>query len=190
MKGELITRRAALFGTLGTGGLMLSGCDDLGQNRSFARMLEAAEKLSFGGQRLLLNSSAPLAREYQKSDISRVFKANGTTRPDTDVYKRLQMTQFADWRLQIDGLVDQPLTLSLDDLRARPARTVAVTMECAGNGRARLEPRPVSQPWLVEAALIRLGDRRLTPEQQATIVKATRTPHKVRWPGWWEQETD
>jgi DMSO/TMAO reductase YedYZ molybdopterin-dependent catalytic subunit len=24
-------------------------------------------------------------------------------------------------------------------------------MECAGNGRARLQPRPVSQPWLVEA---------------------------------------
>jgi DMSO/TMAO reductase YedYZ molybdopterin-dependent catalytic subunit len=32
-----------------------------------------------------------------------------------------------------------------------PARTVRVTMECAGNGRARLQPRPVSQPWLVEA---------------------------------------
>ncbi len=29
--------------------------------------------------------------------------------------------------------------------------TARVTMECAGNGRARLEPRPVSQPWLVEA---------------------------------------
>jgi sulfane dehydrogenase subunit SoxC len=55
------------------------------------------------------------------------------------------------WSLQIGGSVDRPLTLSLDDVRARPARTVAVTMECAGNGRARLEPRPVSQPWLVEA---------------------------------------
>ena len=57
----------------------------------------------------------------------------------------------AGWSLHVDGLVDQPLTLSLDDVRARPAQTVAVTMECAGNGRARLEPRPVSQPWLVEA---------------------------------------
>src|SRR5262249_61542717 len=56
------------------------------------------------------------------------------------------------WSLEIDGLVDRPLTLSLDDVRARPRETVAVTMECAGNGRARLEPRPVSQPWLVEAA--------------------------------------
>jgi len=55
------------------------------------------------------------------------------------------------WRLTVDGLVDRPFTLDLAALRARPARTVRVTMECAGNGRARLDPRPVSQPWLVEA---------------------------------------
>ena len=55
------------------------------------------------------------------------------------------------WSLSIDGNVDRPLTLTLGDLRARPARTLAVTMECAGNGRALLRPRPISQPWLVEA---------------------------------------
>jgi sulfane dehydrogenase subunit SoxC len=57
----------------------------------------------------------------------------------------------ATWSLRVGGRVRRSLTLTLGDLRARPARTVAVTMECAGNGRARLEPRPVSQPWLVEA---------------------------------------
>ena len=57
----------------------------------------------------------------------------------------------ASWSLRIGGRVHHTLTLSLDDLRSRPARTIPVTMECAGNGRARLEPRPVSQPWLVEA---------------------------------------
>src|SRR3954454_4859963 len=55
------------------------------------------------------------------------------------------------WRLSVAGLVARPLALSLDDLRDLPARTVRVTMECAGNGRARLDPRLVSQPWLVEA---------------------------------------
>ncbi|MDT5024862.1 MAG: hypothetical protein QOE61_1288 [Micromonosporaceae bacterium] len=55
------------------------------------------------------------------------------------------------WRLSVDGLVARPLTLDLAALQAMPARTVRVTMECAGNGRARLEPRPISQPWLVEA---------------------------------------
>jgi DMSO/TMAO reductase YedYZ molybdopterin-dependent catalytic subunit len=55
------------------------------------------------------------------------------------------------WRLQIGGNVDRDVELSLDELRSRPATTLAVTMECAGNGRARLEPRPMSQPWLSEA---------------------------------------
>jgi sulfane dehydrogenase subunit SoxC len=55
------------------------------------------------------------------------------------------------WRLEVDGLVERPLSLSLDELRARPAVELAVTMECAGNGRAHVEPHVVSQPWLVEA---------------------------------------
>ena len=53
------------------------------------------------------------------------------------------------WRLTISG--ERELELSLDDLRSRPAVEQTVTMECAGNGRARLEPRPVSQPWILEA---------------------------------------
>jgi DMSO/TMAO reductase YedYZ molybdopterin-dependent catalytic subunit len=57
----------------------------------------------------------------------------------------------ATWRLRLDGLVDRPLELTLDDLRSRPRVTVPVTLECAGNGRARLQPRPLSNPWLLEA---------------------------------------
>ena len=57
----------------------------------------------------------------------------------------------ATWRLRLDGLVDQPIELGLDELRARPRQTVPVTLECAGNGRARLQPRPLSNPWLLEA---------------------------------------
>src|SRR6478609_10933373 len=55
------------------------------------------------------------------------------------------------WRLEVGGRVARPLSLSLDELKARPARTLAVTMECAGNGRALSEPRALSQPWLLEA---------------------------------------
>jgi DMSO/TMAO reductase YedYZ molybdopterin-dependent catalytic subunit len=55
------------------------------------------------------------------------------------------------WRLEIAGLVANPLRLSLDEIKARPAVTIPVTMECAGNGRALLRPRPISQPWLLEA---------------------------------------
>jgi sulfane dehydrogenase subunit SoxC len=55
------------------------------------------------------------------------------------------------FRLQIGGAVERPLTLSLDDLRARTRSAEPITFECAGNGRALLEPRPLSQPWLTEA---------------------------------------
>lgn len=55
------------------------------------------------------------------------------------------------WRLTIGGKVRTPLELSMDDLRRYPAVTHRVTMECAGNGRVGLTPRPVSQPWLTEA---------------------------------------
>src|ERR687887_1999899 len=55
------------------------------------------------------------------------------------------------WRLEVGGRVERPLSLTLTDLEARPARTLAVTLECAGNGRALLAPRPQSQPWLQEA---------------------------------------
>jgi DMSO/TMAO reductase YedYZ molybdopterin-dependent catalytic subunit len=53
------------------------------------------------------------------------------------------------WRLAVHG--ERELELSLDELRTRPAAELTVTMECAGNGRARFDPRPVSQPWLNEA---------------------------------------
>jgi DMSO/TMAO reductase YedYZ molybdopterin-dependent catalytic subunit len=55
------------------------------------------------------------------------------------------------WTVDVDGLVDRPLTLSMEDIRSRPAVTRSVTMECAGNGRALMPPRAESQPWLLEA---------------------------------------
>jgi hypothetical protein len=45
--------------------------------------------------------------------------------------------------------------------------------------------RMALEPWLVEAALGLC--RTLSPADQQTIVKATRTPHKVRWPEWWSE---
>ena len=53
------------------------------------------------------------------------------------------------FRLRVEGSTS--LELDLAELRARPRVTLPVTFECAGNGRARMAPRPVSQPWLDEA---------------------------------------
>ncbi len=55
------------------------------------------------------------------------------------------------WRLEVGGAVRHPAALSLKELRSRPSVSLPVTLECAGNGRALLSPRPISQPWLAEA---------------------------------------
>ena len=82
--------------------------------------------------------------------------------------------------MTVDGRSSGELSLDLDDLRARPAVELAVTMECAGNGRARLEPRPVSQPWLLEAvghrptgadaARARCSKRRASPTDAVEVL--------------------
>ena len=56
-----------------------------------------------------------------------------------------------DWMLVIGGCVERPLTLTLDELKRHQNRTLRVTMECAGNGRAAMTPRRPTQPWLHEA---------------------------------------
>jgi len=63
----------------------------------------------------------------------------------------IPVVDAATWELSSGGQVERSLRLSLDDIRSRPQTTTAVTLECAGNGRARLSPRPMSQPWLSEA---------------------------------------
>ena len=57
----------------------------------------------------------------------------------------------ATFRLEVGGAVERPLSLSLDELRARERVAMPITFECAGNGRALMRPRPPSQPWLTEA---------------------------------------
>ena len=63
----------------------------------------------------------------------------------------IPIVDAARYELVVGGHVHKPLRLTLEDVRSRPARTLAVTLECAGNGRARTSPRPLSQPWLAEA---------------------------------------
>jgi sulfane dehydrogenase subunit SoxC len=63
----------------------------------------------------------------------------------------IPIVDVASWLLSVGGSVRRPLELDFAALAAMPSRTVRVTLECAGNGRARLQPRPISQPWLVEA---------------------------------------
>lgn len=54
--------------------------------------------------------------------------------------------------------------------------------------RLRPSAKLILEPWLVEAALARLGDERFSRAEQEVIVRATRTPKQVKWPSWWSVE--
>ncbi|MBF9235152.1 molybdopterin-binding protein [Microvirga alba] len=126
----LLSRRRFLgLSAVGTSALFLNGCDRLTQNEDVQRVLEKAETLTETAQRTLLPRGA-LAREYTEADLSPVFKVNGTSAPDGEEYARLMAGNFADWRLVVDGLVRQPLSLSLTDLKRLPSRTQITRHDC------------------------------------------------------------
>jgi DMSO/TMAO reductase YedYZ molybdopterin-dependent catalytic subunit len=117
-----------LRGSAAFGGLLIGGCDRLSQSPSFHRVLSSAEQLTYRAQRLLVGQS--LAREFTQSDLSPIFRSNGTSRPGSALYSRLLENDFADWRLIVEGSVNRPLALSLDALRAMPSRTQITRHDC------------------------------------------------------------
>ncbi len=111
--------------------LPLGGCFDfVGDTDSKVRdVLAYANSLSYRAQRFLLNADA-LAREYESSDIRQPQRPNGSTNPQDGDYRRLAANDFSDWRLEVAGLVDSPLSLSLETLRAMPSRTQITRHDC------------------------------------------------------------
>jgi DMSO/TMAO reductase YedYZ molybdopterin-dependent catalytic subunit len=122
-------RRLITTGALALGGLSLSACDRLSRAPKVQDVIGSAQGLTLRTQRLLL-AGQPLAREYSPKDLSPIFKANGTTAPSSPVYRALAQTNFADWRLRLDGLVARPLSLTLAQLKALPSRTQITRHDC------------------------------------------------------------
>jgi len=110
-------------------GLWLSACDKVGMDPRAVAVVSSAEGLTRRAQRLIVDRKA-LAREFSPSDISPVFKPNGSIDPQDADYLAHRRTNFADYRLVIDGLVDRPLSLSLAELRAQPSRTQITRHDC------------------------------------------------------------
>jgi DMSO/TMAO reductase YedYZ molybdopterin-dependent catalytic subunit len=86
------------------------------------------ETLTYAAQRLLMFHH-PLAREFNRSEISKVAPVNGDP-PEEDAYQRLLAGDFKDWRLVVDGLVARPYSFSLEELKRFPARTQITHQAC------------------------------------------------------------
>lgn len=118
---------ARLLGT--TGVLTLAGCDRLSQTQWFPRVLGSAEALNNDLQHALARRTS-LAKEFTEADLSPRFPSNGTHHPGDPEYQRLAADGFRDWRLEVAGLVEHPLQLSLDEVRALPSRTQITRHDC------------------------------------------------------------
>lgn len=125
----MIHRRKVIAGlAVGAGGL-LAGCDRLNESEGFRGLLRRGEDANLALQRLLVNRGA-LAREYRPDQMSPIFRANGTRRPEGDAYAAQAAANFANWRVTVDGLVANPLSLSMDQIRAMPARSQITRHDC------------------------------------------------------------
>jgi DMSO/TMAO reductase YedYZ molybdopterin-dependent catalytic subunit len=111
------------------GALALGGCDRISESPTAREILDSAEHVTLAAQRLLLGKAA-LAREYTQADLSPAFRANGSTSVDDFDYQAMADKEFVDWRLEVAGLVDKPLELSLADLRTMPSRTQITRHDC------------------------------------------------------------
>jgi DMSO/TMAO reductase YedYZ molybdopterin-dependent catalytic subunit len=129
MSSDHPRRRDLLGAVAAIGGLALSGCDRLASEPRFRSVLDAANSLTYRVQRLLIGADR-LAPEYSEADISPAFRANGSSDPQDEEYLSLVGNHFADWRLKVHGLVEHELSLSLEELRALPARTQITRHDC------------------------------------------------------------
>jgi DMSO/TMAO reductase YedYZ molybdopterin-dependent catalytic subunit len=106
----------------------LAGCDALSQDETTVQVLRSAEKLSESVHRLIGRKA--MAQEFPLSAAAPEFRANGTTAPIGEAYAAMVANNFADWRLEVDGLVDTPQSFTLAQLRAMPARTQVTRHDC------------------------------------------------------------
>jgi len=113
----------------GIAALFTTGCSKIGKTEWFGTLVDGAETLSRTAHRTLGGRPA-MAREYSKADISPFFRGNGSIGVGTPAYNEGLENGFIAWRLQVRGLVERELSLSMDELRALPQRTQITRHDC------------------------------------------------------------
>lgn len=111
------------------GAAFVAGCTKFADSDAGSKLLGAAERWHKGAHRLLTDREA-LAPEYPRSAVSPFFRGNGSTDPQTGDYQQQVTENFANWRLEVRGLLENPMELSLDNIRRLPQRTQVTRHDC------------------------------------------------------------
>ncbi len=134
MSRFLVNRRRFLtVAGVAASAVPLSGCDAfdgfLSGQSPVRGFMASANTLTYRVQRMLIGADQ-LAPEFAASEVRQGQRPNGSTDPTGEDYLALQVKAFADYRLQVTGLVEKPSSFSLEELRNMPSRTQITRHDC------------------------------------------------------------
>ncbi len=146
-----IKRRTLLAGMAA---MPAAACSELAETGPAGDIFDAAEDWHRSAHRTLASRQA-LAPEYAPDERSPDIRGNGTLKIETAEYREHKASGFADWQLSVSGLVDNPLTLSMADLRALPQRTQITRHDCVEGWSAIAEWSGPQLSALLDKAKVR-----------------------------------
>ncbi len=146
-----LPRRSLLAGIAALGA---SACSRINDHETTRSLFKAAEDAHRAVHRALAGKQG-LAREYARDARSPTFRGNGSVTIPDPYYQQQLASGFPDWRLAVTGLVEQPLALSLADIRALPQRTQITRHDCVEGWSAIGEWQGPQLARLLDAAKVR-----------------------------------
>ena len=150
-KPPVIGRRTLLAGMAA---LPAAACSDIAETGPAGNLFDAAEDWHRTAHRALANRQA-LAPEYGREDRSPDIRGNGSITVDSDDYRAQAANGFADWHLEVRGLVGNPLSLNMVQIKALPQRTQITRHDCVEGWSAIAEWTGPQLSALLDAAQVR-----------------------------------
>ncbi|QDH34588.1 molybdopterin-dependent oxidoreductase [Porphyrobacter sp. YT40] len=146
-----LPRRSLLAGMAA---LSASACAKINQSESAKTLFDAAEDGHRSLHRALAGKQG-LAPEYTRAERSPTFRGNGSVTVEDPFYKAQLAGGFPDWQLEVRGLVEQPLALTLDEVKALPQRTQITRHDCVEGWSAIGEWQGPQLAELLDAAKVK-----------------------------------
>ena len=122
---EIIRRGGALTT------LLMTGCDSQFYKPPVLRggLMGIADTLTMATQRSLM-SNDQLVQEHDPREVTQNFPVWNQSNPEDEDYQRLKANGFEDWVLPVTGLVNNPVSISLSDLKKMSRRTQTTMHIC------------------------------------------------------------
>jgi len=152
-KKTVLSRRKLLGGMGALSGFLLTGCDTDLYRPPVIRggLMGVADVMTMASQRLLL-SKQQLVKEFDASRITNNFPVWNASSPEDELHDQLRRQDYNQWDLPVTGLVNNPTSLSLNQLKRIPSRTQVTMHICEQGWSAIAEWTGVPLLSVIEAA--------------------------------------